>query len=235
MRHLFPLLFFVAGFSCNVYAQTQHQHTGWLFMLNNTKISDKWGIYTDVQVRSADNWENVRNVLIRPGITYYANAKNEFTLGYLLNQTFTHLDGASNNVLTEHRIWEQYVYKHKISAIIASHRFRVEQRFIERSGRDHLFSQRFRYFARFIIPVGKELKAFEEGIFIALQNELFFNLQNKKELNNSFFDQNRAYGALGYRFSKSLDIEAGYMNQAVKGLNNHTNNSIIQLAVYTKF
>jgi len=234
MRHLFSLLFFLV-ISCSVYAQTQYQQTGWLFLLNNTKISEKWGVYADVQLRSADNWKNVRNVLIRPGLTYYASGKNEFTLGYLLNQTFTHLGGASDNVLTEHRIWEQYVYKHKISTVIASHRFRVEQRFIERSGKDELFSQRFRYFARFMIPVGKELKAFEKGMFIALQNELFFNLQHKDQLNNSFFDQNRAYGALGYRFSKSLDVEAGYMNQAVKGLNNHTNNSIIQLAVYTKF
>ncbi|SDZ82887.1 DUF2490 domain-containing protein [Pedobacter hartonius] len=233
----FPLspLAFLFLFTGNVHAQTQYQNSGWLFLLNNTKISKKWGAYLDMQVRSSDNWAEVRNFLFRPGITYYANGKNELTLGYLLNQTFTHADGTADNVLTEHRIWEQYVYKHKISTVIASHRFRVEQRFIERAGKDQLFAQRFRYFARFIIPLTKEMKDFEEGLFVALQNELFFNIQHKNELNHRFFDQNRAYVASGYRVTKNLDIEAGYLNQAVKGLNNNTVNNVVQLAVYTKF
>jgi hypothetical protein len=229
---IFACLFPFCG---NVHAQTQHQSSGWLLLLNNTRISKKWGAYLDMQVRSADGWSEVRNFLFRPGVTYYANAKNELTLGYLLNQTFTHLDGTADNVLSEHRIWEQYVYKHKITTVIASHRIRVEQRFIERTGKDQLFAQRFRYFARFIIPLGKGIKNFEEGLFVALQNELFFNIQHKDELNNRFFDQNRAYVAAGYRINKNLDIEAGYLNQAVKGLNNNTLNNVVQLAIYTKF
>jgi len=216
-------------------AQTQHQNSGWLFLLNNTKISEKWGIYADVQVRSADNWENVRNLLIRPGVTYYANGKNEFTLGYLLNETYTHLDGAVDNTLTEHRIWEQYVYKHKISTISVSHRFRVEQRFIERAAKEDLFAQRFRYFVRFVLPLEKNKQTFTRGFYAALQNELFFNVQHQNELNNKLFDQNRGYVAMGYRLNKSWDMEIGYMNQSVKGLTSNTVNNVAQLAVYTKF
>jgi hypothetical protein len=72
-------------------------------------------------------------------------------------------------------------------------------------------------------------------MFAALQNELFFNVQNKKQLNGSLFDQNRAYLALGYRVSKSFDIEAGYLNQAIKGANANTVNNVAQLALYTRF
>ncbi|CAM4017499.1 Protein of unknown function [Pedobacter westerhofensis] len=229
----FVVVFLTGG---RLLAQTQHQSTGWLFLLNNTKISKKWGTYLDMQLRSADKWDNVRNFLFRPGITYYANGKNELTLGYLLNQTYTHTDGPLDRVLSEHRIWEQYVYKHKAArTVIAAHRFRLEHRFIERAGKEELFAQRFRYFARFIIPLEKGVQSFEKGAFVALQNELFFNIQHKDELNHKFFDQNRAYAAAGYRFSKKLDIEAGYLNQAVKGLNNNTVNNVVQLAVYTKF
>jgi len=236
MRISLTFLALIILLGAPVYAQTQHQNSGWLFLLNNTKITNKWGAYLDVQVRSADDWANVRNFLFRPGITYYANGKNELTLGYLLNQTFTHMDGAADNVLTEHRIWEQYVYKHKAATtIIAQHRFRLEQRFIERAGSDQLFAQRFRYFARFIIPLKKGAKNFEEGLFVALQNELFFNVQHKNELNGSLFDQNRAYVAAGYRLNKNFDIEAGYLNQSIKGLNNNTSNNVVQLALYTKF
>ena len=216
-------------------AQTQQQSTGWLLLLNNTKISEKWGLYTDMQIRSSDKFDHVRNFLFRPGVTYYANSKNEITLGYLLNQTFLYNTGSSDNMLTEHRIWEQYVYKHKISTISAAHRFRVEQRFIERQGKDELFAQRLRYFFRFILPLKKGKQSFTNGAFLALQNELFFNLQNKSELNMNLFDQNRAYGAFGWRFNKNIDMELGYMNQASKGAISNTVNNILQLAVYTKF
>ena len=98
-----------------------------------------------------------------------------------------------------------------------------------------MFAQRFRYFFRLIQPLNKTEAAFTKGAFVALQNEVFLNFHNKDKLNNSVFDQNRLYLAAGYRFSKKVDIEAGYMNQAVKTLNNHTNNNIVQLALYTRF
>lgn len=218
-----------------VQAQTQHQNTGWLFLLNNTKLNDKWGTYLDVQLRSADEMDHLRHLLIRPGVTYYINDKSEATLGYLFNQTFLHPDGAASHQLTEHRIWQQYLLKHKISTISVSHRFRLEQRFIEQSQDKEAFAQRLRYFVRFILPLQKGKQTFDEGAFVALQNELFFNVQNKSKLNNNLFDQNRAYLAGGYRFSKKVDLEAGYMNQTVKGLNNNTMNHIIQLALYTRF
>lgn len=235
MRYTFLFLLLLSGISLSVKAQTINQNTGWMFFLNNTKLSEKWGAYVDVQVRSADDFAYVRNILFRPGITYYINGKNEVTLGYLLNETFTRVDGAAHNNFTEHRIWEQYVLKHKIKTISASHRFRLEQRFAETASGNDVFAQRFRYFFRFIIPLQKGIQNFEKGVFAAVQNEVFLNIHNKENFNNHLFDQNRAYAALGYRVSKSLDIEAGYLNQSSKGSANNTVNNVIQIAVYTKF
>jgi len=215
--------------------QTIKQNSGWLFLKNNTKINDKWGAYLDVQVRSTNYLDKLRNLMFRPGVTYYINNENEVTLGYLLNETFTQRTETGDNTLTEHRVWQQYVYKHKISTILTNHRFRTEQRFIERRGMDDLFSQRFRYFLRFIVPLKKGQENFNKGPFVALQNEVFLNLQNKEELNGHVFDQNRAYAGTGYRFSKKIDLEAGYLNQTSKGLNNSTINNAIQLALYTRF
>lgn len=234
MRFYFSFFIILFIYS-STYSQTQHQSSGWLMFMNNTKLSKHWGAYLDMQLRSGHQYENVRHILVRPGITYYANSQNEFTVGYLLNNTFTHLNGTADNVLTEHRIWQQYIFKHKLSNVSATHRFRLEQRFIERSGKDELFAQRLRYFVRFIVPLEKGIKNFEEGFFVALQNELFFNVQHKNELNRKIFDQNRAYVAGGYRLSKALDIEAGYLNQSIKGLQNNTINNVIQVAVYTRF
>lgn len=229
-------------------AQTQHQNSGWFMLVNNTKFNEKWGLQFDFQVRSADNWEHTRNILIRPGITYFINKNQNVTLGYLLAQTynpeFDFIDVSPgvilNRTANEHRIWEQYIINHKIKSVFATHRFRLEQRFVQRSMalpgvEPDFFAQRFRYFFRLIQPLQKTEATFTKGAFVALQNEVFLNLQNKSELNNKVFDQNRAYLAAGYRFSKQFDIEAGYMNQATKGRTNNTVNNIIQLALYTRF
>ncbi|QPH41846.1 DUF2490 domain-containing protein [Pedobacter endophyticus] len=215
-------------------AQTQYQNSGWFMFLNNTKFNEKWGLQFDVQVRSADDWKYVRNTLVRPALQYFINDKNNVALGYLWQTTQSQSATAGNSFLHEHRIFEQYIFTHKLSSILASHRVRVEQRFIGRANED-VFAQRFRYFFRLVQPLQKVESGFTKGAFVALQNEVFLNFQNKDKINNSVFDQNRAYLALGYRFSKKFDIEAGYLNQAVKNTNNHTNNSIAQLALYTRF
>jgi hypothetical protein len=224
-------LFLLLVFNNTLKSQTIHQNSGWLFLMNSTKFNDKWGAHFDLQVRSSDEFRNVRNRLIRPGVTYFFNSTNNLTVGYLFTQTYT----PGSESITENRAWEQFIHTHKIKSINVSHRFRLEQRFIEKIAADDVFAQRLRYFVRFLIPLKKDAKAFEKGFFAAVQNEVFFNVQNKDVVNNTFFDQNRAYLAVGYRLQKKIDIEAGYMNQAVKGLSGHTNNNILQVALYTRF
>jgi hypothetical protein len=239
MKKIFLVAFFCV-ITSSLLAQSVSQNTGWFLFLNSTKFNDKWGMHFDMQLRSENNWDGLRNVLIRPGITYYINKSSNATLGYLFTQTYLPNDilvGAAplKSTLTEHRVWQQYIYSHQPwKGAALSHRFRLEQRFIERQN-DDLFSQRFRYFLRLVQPLQKQEGAFTKGMFAAIQNETFFNIQNKEKLNSSLFDQNRAYLAAGYRFSKKIDIEAGYLNQAIKGSTQNTVNNAIQLAIYTRF
>ena len=209
-------------------AQTKQENSGWLFLLNSTKFSEKWGMHLDVQVRSTDNWGAVKNVLFRPGITYFIDKQQNVTAGYLLAST-----DLGTTTLIEQRIWEQYILTHKISSVFTTHRFRLEQRFLDQPNDN--FAQRLRYFIRLIKPLQKAEQAFNKGVFLALQNEVFLNIQNKKRINNNVFDQNRLYLAGGYRFSKKMDLEAGYLNQAIKGTSRNTVNNIVQLALYTRF
>jgi len=215
-------------------AQTQIQNSGWLTLINNTKFNEKWGVALDLQVRSADNWSYVRNILIRPGITYYFNGSTNATAGYLYAPTRTQTP-TGDFTLLEQRIWEQLAYSHKIKSSFATHRVRLEQRFIETNGGGDIFAQRFRYFFRLIKPLQDYKETFDKGIFVALQNELFFNIQSKDQLNKSLFDQNRFYIAAGYRVSKKLDIEAGYLNQYINGATTNTSNRVAQFAIYTRF
>src|SRR5215217_6809070 len=145
-------------------AQTNHQNSGWLFLMNNNKLSKKWGTHFDLQLRSSDDWSKLRNVLIRPGFTYFIDNRNDLTLGYLFTQTYA----PSVSTLTEHRIWQQYIHKHKIGKINVNHRFRLEQRFIDKQSAEDVFAQRARYFVRFLLPLQTEANGFEKGFFVAL-------------------------------------------------------------------
>ncbi|MFT4093496.1 MAG: DUF2490 domain-containing protein [Niabella sp.] len=228
-------IFLFLFISCATSAQTRHEQTGWFFFLNNTKFNDRWGLQFDFQLRSHDDLDGARNILVRPGITYYLKTNQNITAGYLYNPTFSKADNGGTITHTEHRIWEQYILTHKLFTGVFAHRARLEQRFIEKVNKDKVFAQRFRYFFRDVQPLKKQEGAFIKGPFAALQNEVFLNVQYKENTNAHFFDQNRAYIAMGYRLSKKLDIEAGYMNQYIKGAGSNTLNNIAQLAVYTRF
>lgn len=230
-RILFLVLFAVLSFN-QLSAQTKHETSAWFMFVNATKFNTKWGLHFDAQLRSGDDLKYLKNVLIRPGLTYYINKNSNATVGYLLNTT--NVENSSDNLI-EHRIWEQYIVNHKLSSIFASHRLRLEQRFIDQNVANDVFSQRFRYFFRLIQPLQKQQDTFAKGAFVALQNEIFLNIQNKDQLNGRLFDQNRLYLAAGYRFSPKLDIEAGYLNQAINGRTSNTVNNVIQLALYTRF
>ncbi len=70
---------------------------------------------------------------------------------------------------------------------------------------------------------------------MALQNEVFVNIQHKERASNSFWDQNRSYVSFGYRFSKKVDAELGYQYIYSKNPDGNLRNNVFQLAVYTDF
>ncbi len=222
------IIYFFFSLPLVAWAQGNQENLAWLASFNSIKINTKWGIHTDVQWRSQNNYSGTRNLLFRPGISYFFNANNQATLGYL----FVHTENAGSNT-QEHRIWQQFIHVQKISKLQFSHRFRLEQRFLDKD-QDN-FSQRFRYFIRTVLPLEKQEGKFEKGLFAALQNELFFNIQHQKATNGKFFDQNRAFIGLGYRLNKSFDVELGYLDQQINGTNQHSRHQIMQLACYARF
>lgn len=215
-----------------VHADTVEQQSGWAGWFNTVRLDPHWGLATDIQVRSGDHWAELQNLLLRPGLTYFADANNQFTVGYAWTGTFNRPTGDTD----EHRIWQQYVHTQALGSAALTHRFRLEQRFVEPlPGADRRFSQRLRYFLRAVIPLAEQAGAFERGLFAALQNEVFLNVQHRDAVNDSLFDQNRAYVAAGYRYSRRLDFELGYLNQAIRGRADDTRNHVIQFALYTRF
>lgn len=229
LKLFYTLVFFVLS-PFLLFGQTT-EHTFWTSVFNNTKFSERWGLQLDAQFRSADDVKYLRNFLFRPAIVYTLDKKNNVALGYAM---FDSNGPAPTTSLTENRIYQQYIHTEAIKAIAITNRFRLEQRFVEKSPTNTDFSQRFRYFLRAVIPLAKQETTFKKGMFVALQDEIFINVQNKNLVNGSMFDQNRAYVAIGQRFSPKIDAEIGYMNLFQKRSSTDLRNNVVQLGFYLR-
>lgn len=212
----------------------QHEVTGWGAWFHSQRLSKHWGLLFDAQFRSADQLKYLRSPLIRPAASYYFDDRHFASLGYLFTGTYRKT-AAESTFRPEHRIWEQYLLTHKAGrSTMVQHRFRLEQRFVgQLQERDPFFAQRFRYFVRGVVPFKKD-STFSRGAFVGLQNEVFANVHNQDKVNGSLFDQNRAYISLGYRLSKMIDVEAGYLNQYINQVEQNTINHVVQIALYTR-
>ncbi len=185
-------------------AQAQDSNLGnWLIYIGNKKLNSKWNIHNEVQYRNYNVIGDLEQLLLRTGVGYNLTENNNNILlgyGYILSENY--IGETDKKVsINEHRIFQQFTTKQKIGKVGISHRYRFEQRFVEDD-----FKMRLRYFLGINIP----LQYKEDGknpLYLSMYNEIFLNTKS------SVFDRNRIYGGLGYKFSKGLRLELGYMNQ----------------------
>ncbi|MVN21780.1 DUF2490 domain-containing protein [Mucilaginibacter arboris] len=211
---------------------TENQYSGWLAIYHKQKLTGKWGYLFDAQYRTDKQFSNTSAYLLRPGISYDVSKNQAAGAGYAFFGSYE--DEKSSRIFyAENRIWEQYQIDAKIGKATLSNRLRLEQRFInmENGG----FSQRLRYYIRSQVPLVKVEDSFKKGIYMALQNELFVNVQHQERASNSFLDQNRSYISFGYRLNKKIDTELGYQYVYSKDPNGNLRNNVFQVAIYTDF
>ncbi len=184
--------------------------------IGNHKLSPKWGIQTEVQSWMDENLDfPIQNVYLL-GFIRYLKPNLGVSAGY--SQAHTHSE-PFEAYFTEHRIFEQLFYVKRQKRHTMIHRFRLEQRFVEKlkladTGEvvtDHyLYGNRVRLFNRYIFDLTKDPEA-ENVFYLAVQDEVFFNI-NSREINPNFFDQNRFFFGVGIYKNKHTRLEMDYIN-----------------------
>lgn len=213
--------------------QISTQNHAWLMYTGNHKLSETWGIHTEYQWRRAELFNDWQQSLLRLGVDYYKN-NAQYTAGYGWIRSYAYGDQPISHPTNEHRIWEQFIIKSKVGRVDFQHRYRLEQRFIENwklTATDdftldgYLFRQRVRY--RFLVTLPLSRKEMSDNtLFLAVYDEPFLGFG--KGIGKNVLDQNRFYGALGWRFNKNFNVQIGYLNQyiiktdGVKVERNHT-------------
>lgn len=141
-------------------------------------------------------------------------------LGYAYVYAEPYITGTKDKTkFNEHRIYQQFIKKQMFREVSFQHRFRFEQRFFE----DDL-KLRLRYFLSVNIPLNRK-QIGDKTLYLSGYNEIFLNSEN------TFFDRNRLYGGLGYRFSKFVRTEVGLMNQTT----NSVSRNLLNLITFVSF
>ena len=191
---LYILVFSLISFG----VQSQESGPGnWLIYIGSKQLNSKWNFHHEVQYRNYNAIGDLEQLLLRTGLGYNIGKKSNLLLGYgyINSENYTGNDEEKFTV-EEHRIFQQLITKQNLGKVALQHRYRFEQRFVESD-----FKTRFRYFLSMNIPL-KNPK-----YYLSAYNEIFLNGSS------SVFDRNRIYGGLGYKFSKGIKMELGYMNQ----------------------
>lgn len=207
MKHLITLLLLTIYIS-NCYSQeNQEDNLGsWFTYVGTHKISDKFSASALCQLWTFEVAENFNFILIYGALNYQVSPKINTTLSY----GYGDIDGGfytDKPHTYENRVFEQIAFKHKISNFPIDHRLRAEQRFFHKLD-FKTTSHRLRYRLGTKINLNKSL-------FIRFHNEFLFTIQD------DIINENRLYGALGINISKSSNLQLGYLNRKIKGLNLH--------------
>jgi hypothetical protein len=233
MKHIkFLLLLLSLTLTSRIVKAQLTETQGWFFLSHTQTLTKKFDLLADVQTRSADRFDYLTTLLLRGALSYKINSQQSVGLGYAYKGDWEEEDQSATAYSHENRIYEQYIYQFKIRRVEMMFRTRLEQRWIDEEVSN--FSQRGRLFLSAQIPL-KADTAFKKGPYLGVQNELFLNIQHKGKINNSLFDQNRAFTSLGYRFSKKMDAEIGYMFWYQKEIDDSYRRNVIQLMLTTHF
>ncbi len=176
----------------------------WMMYFGMNKLSKEFSLHTEVQYRNHTIIPNeIEQLLLRTGLNYHFSREAFASAGYAYIASYVFESPQKPPESTEHRIWQQLILNNKIGPLKFEHRYRIEQRWVNSD-----FRSRFRYRLMLFIPLNS--KQIEAGsFFLGLYDEIFVNGERV------FFDRNRLYGALGYQFNRTSNIQVGLLHQQV--------------------
>jgi len=175
----------------------------WWIYFGNKQINEKWNIHHEVQYRNFNFAGDTEQLLLRAGLGYNLSENNNNVLlgyGFIYNEPYLQSTDIKTN-FNEHRIYQQFITRQNFNKLSVQHRYRFEQRFIEED-----FRLRLRYFLGLNYTLSQK-ENLDNTLYLSMYNEIFINTEG------DYFDRNRLYGGIGYRFSKNVRSEIGFMNQ----------------------
>jgi len=207
--------FIIAGETYSQNKQTTSVQQVWVGYFNQTRFTDKWGMWADLHLRTKEDFfSNLSVSIVRLGLTYYLNDATKLSAGYAYVNFFPG-DNHSKISQPEHRPWQQIQWHTKYTKTRTMQWLRLEERYRRKIlndstlGDGYSFNWKLRYNFLFQVPLSKKGPEPKTWSFI-LNNEIHINFG--KQIVNNYFDQNRFFLGFAYHTNKTDNIQLGYMN-----------------------
>ncbi len=215
---------------------TAHASQTWLAYFNQTRLSNKWGIWADFQLRTREKLvQDLSTGIARVGLTYFVNDDVRLTAGYAFVNHYP-----ANDAITlsqpEHRPWQQVQWFVRNKRTRMVHYLRLEERWRKRYlsntelSDDYAFNFKLRYNLLYQIPLhpaGLVPKKWS----LLLNDEVHVNFG--KQIVHNYFDQNRFFIGVNYAFDPNINLQVGYMNTFIQlpAGNQYRNLNIFRMAL----
>lgn len=206
----------------------------WLAYFNQTRFSNRWGLWTDLNLRTKENFVNNLSVsIVRLGVTYYLTTDTKLTAGYAWVNFFPG-DNHKNISQPENRLWQQIQWHTKYGQKRMMQWIRLEERFRHKILNDdalapgYNFNFKLRYNLWYEIPLTKK-PVVPGAISFIINNEVHINFG--KQIVNNYFDQNRFFIGFKLQTTASNNVQLGYLNvfQQLPAGNQYKNINAIRL------
>lgn len=188
--------------------EVNDQFQTWVSVNVAMRLTTKWGVMTDLHLRTNHSFASTSFVLGRIGAVYWLSGKTTLAAGYTRIDVAPVQKGATT-FSGGNWIYQQVQHVNKIGNAGFTARLRNEQRWQQQVVNDSvsgtIFSNRVRLLAYVTIPVSRHPYVPS----IALADELM--VQFGKDIVYNTFDQNRLFAGLRQPLSKTLSFDIGYM------------------------
>ena len=201
--------------------QVVNQNHNWLMYVGNHKLNDKWELHTLYHFRrSLDDNYAWQQSLLRAGVNYKMDKNILLSAGADWVVSFPYGQQPSKYTNNELTGWQAVMVKQNIGRLNMMHRYRIEERFIQKKAIDAVegnyvndgikYANRFRYWYNLNVPINKPTMQ-EKTWYLNGWNEVFIDLEPGPVYN--LLNQNRIGANVGYQWRKGFNLQAGYMNQ----------------------
>lgn len=188
--------------------QFRGQLGSWNIISLRKDINEKWEFYGEAQLRSLSLYSEFHYYEVKAGMQYSFDSVFSILAGGGSYNTYSPGDNFNLPIQNQEiRSWVELRMRQQLKRLSFDHRYRAEQRFTSNGYRN-----RFRYRLSLTIPINNpEIKV--GTYFFQSWNEIFFTDREP------YFERNRLYLGGGYRLTKALTLQTGYIHQFDYNLN----------------
>ncbi|TVP48906.1 MAG: DUF2490 domain-containing protein, partial [Mongoliibacter sp.] len=194
----------------------------WNALFINYKLTEKWGVHGEFQLRRSDFLNNPQQNLFRAGLETKIHEQVLLRIGGAYADTYPYGKvplQASARLFPEYRVFQMIQINNPLGRVNLTHRFILEQRWIgsfintaSPKTDNYTYLNRARYMAR-VEYAFKNIYRGKSVPFIAGYDEIMIGFG--KNIGQNIFDQNRLGILIGLDLQKRIRAEAGFISQSL--------------------